>query len=177
MGVAKQMEAAGHAWEGLAQLLQLQPCGRQQTIRVRRIEGLRFDRAQDQGAVVVQWTAQLQLQAQGLPLPPVLRKGPAAGAVEQVTTVNRAAIDPQLGGGGPPAQGQPGAGRGPAPPAGRTAQRQHQMLCLPAPRPGDQTAGMPVGAMEPSPGVGQGSLPGTIRATPLPEGEQIEPRT
>ncbi len=178
VSMAEQVERTGRSSRrGLAQLLQLQPRGHQQTVRISRIQGLRLDPAEHQGAVVVERAAQLQLQAQRLPLPPALRQGPAAGAVKQITAVNRAAVDPEFGGISPPAQGQASQRRSPAAPAGGTAQLLHQAPGLSPPRPGDQPAGMPVGAVQPGPGVGQGALPGAICALPLPGGKQVESRT
>ncbi|CAK6686405.1 hypothetical protein BBFGKLBO_00001 [Synechococcus sp. CBW1107] len=177
VSMAEQMEPAGFPRRGLPQLCELQPRERQQAIRVSGIQGFRLDPAEHQGAVVVERTAQLQFQKQRLPLPPALGQGPAAGAVEQVTAVDRAAVDPEFGGVGPPAQHQASQGRCPATPAGGTAQLQHQMPGLPTARPGHQTTGVPVGTMEAGPGVGQGVLPGPISATQPPGGEQVQSRT
>ena len=103
MAARKAIQAAGH-------LSQLGPGGAEQTQGIGGLQGLQFDAAAHQGAVVVQGAAQAQLQVQPLAAPPAGGQGPTAGRVEQVALVNAVAIDPQLGPIGPPAQAEPGQG-------------------------------------------------------------------
>ena len=132
----------------------------QQSLRVGRIQGLEFETALDQGAVVVQGTAQAQLQLQRLPLPPAIGQHPPAGGVKQVAGMHPRAINPQLHLIGPPAQHQSGLGHGhrqlQLPPRRRASQAQTQLSPLASTRPDHQPPGRPIGAMVLAPGIIEG---------------------
>ena len=100
--------AAGCASQKAGQLAQLGPGVAEQIKGIGGLQGLQFDAAAHQGAVVVEGAAQAQLQLQPLAAPPVGGQGPTAGRVEQVALVNAVAIHPELGLIGPPAQAKPG---------------------------------------------------------------------
>ena len=69
--------------------------------------GFPIQRAADQSAVVMQRTAELQLQFQRRTGAAALRKCPATGGIEQISLVNKNTIHPEPGGFSPPAQTQP----------------------------------------------------------------------
>ena len=136
---------------------------REQAVGIGGIQGFQLDPALDQGTVVMQRTAQPQLQLQGLPLPPAGGQRPAAGGVEEITAVDGLPIHPQFGPVGPPAQRQAGTGDGGAAGSARQVQpglraggAQAEPAPLTAPRPDDQAPGGPVGPVGEPPGAPQG---------------------
>ena len=160
-----------------AQLKQFAALAGQHAAGIGRIQGLQLHPAEDQGTVVVEGTAQPQLQLQYLPSPPALGQQPAAGGVEQVSLVHQLAIHPQLHRVGPPTQRQAGGHRRPGPlqglPGRRAGEPQIQLPPLPAPGPDHQPPGLPVGPMPRPPGMIQGTDRLAIHPWAAPERPQI----
>ena len=162
-----------------AELVEL-PLGFPQQVQgIGGLQGLQFDAAVQQGALVVERTAQPQFQMQRFSLPPAGRQLPAATGVEQVSAVDPIAIDPELGLIGPPAQHQTGPGRlgpGPGGPGIGAVQPQPEMAPLSPAGPDDQTSLRPVWAVTGTPGIVQSPDERTLAARlPLPAWLKIQP--
>ena len=157
----------------------------QKPIGIGAIGGLQLQPALDQGAVVVAGTAQRKAEVEGFALPPALGQHPAAGGIKQVAAMDWLASDRKHHLLGPPAQDQPGPGRGPLvgprrlvelAPVVRALEPQAQAQPLAAPGPDQQAAGKPIGPMAGAPRVFNRWRPGSSRAIGQPAGLQIAPR-
>ena len=176
VGVAQQVEATTQRLAA-PQLGQLSLGFGQQAGGIGRIQGFELQATLDQGPVVVEGAAQLQLYQQGLPLPPALGQHPATGGIKQIAAMHHLAIHPQFRRIGPPAQHQTGLGHRSGnlelPPGFRTGQLQPQPAPLATPGPDQQSPGVPVRAMQGPPGIGQGLALATLGLRPAPQRLQI----
>lgn len=153
---------------------ELQGLGQQHPMGIVQAGGLELEAAEDQGAVVMERAAQRQRQLQGLPCPPALGQGPAAGGVEQIAAVRGLSVDPQFGRLGPPTQHQAGPQLPPGPPGLRADEALAQAQLLATAGPDDQPPGEPVGPVAPAPGVIDGQrLQAAARALHPPVGVEI----
>ena len=126
-------------------VMQRQGFGQQQGVGRRLLgTGFQVEHAADQGTVVMQRTAHLQLQVQRRSGPTALRQRPATGRIEEVAFMDEDAIHPEADRFGPPAQTQPDPTILFIPPGLRPAQLLLQAQPLTSPGPDQQTALNPV---------------------------------